>query len=354
MAKYVLVGCDLHDESMLLKIAADKQPLPKRGYANDGPRREKMIADLRKLAGDHGGAEIVFAYEACGLGFVLHDELTAAGICCHVLAPSLIERSPKQRRRKTDDRDAELVLKVLQSHVLAGLAMPSIWIPSAALRDDRELVRRRLDVAANCCRVKSKVRWLLKRWGLDRPKAVGSPWSDSYWTWVRGLSEPSSASGLSRTLKSLLDELEWMLKQKAALESEVFALSKTDRWCAKSEALTSRFVGVGLMTSMVFLTELGEMSRFTNRRQLGSYLGLTPSSHESGQRDDCKGHITHQGPSRVRKMLCQATWCRARWVPSERLALDRLSGGKPGRRKAAVVARMRVLGIAMWHCASSV
>ena len=107
--------------------------------------------------------------------------------------------------------------------------------------------------------------------------------------------------------------------------------------------------GVGVLTAMVFLTELGDMRRFSNRRQVGSFLGLTPASHESGEDADHKGHITHQGPSRVRKVLCQAVWSRLRVDRSEQRAYERLVVRNPRNKKVAVVARMRVLAIRMWH-----
>jgi transposase len=94
---------------------------------------------------------------------------------------------------------------------------------------------------------------------------------------------------------------------------------------------------------------MGDLSRFANRQQVGSFLGLVPSSFETGEHDDHKGHITHQGPSRVRKVLCQAVWSRLRTVPSERLAYDRIVRRNPKHKKIAVVARMRTLAVVLWH-----
>lgn len=39
----------------------------------------------------------------------------------------------------------------------------------------------------------------------------------------------------------------------------------------------------GRLTAPTFLTELGDMNRFRNRRQLESYWGLAPLSYESGR-----------------------------------------------------------------------
>jgi transposase len=98
---------------------------------------------------------------------------------------------------------------------------------------------------------------------------------------------------------------------------------------------------------MTFLTELGDVHRFQNRRQLGCYLGLIPSTHESGESDDRKGHITRQGPPRVRKMLNQAAWSRVRLDPEVKKDFAQMAA-RTGSKKA-IVAQMRKLGIYLWH-----
>jgi transposase len=107
--------------------------------------------------------------------------------------------------------------------------------------------------------------------------------------------------------------------------------------------------GVGTLTAMVFLTEMGDLSRFSNRRQVGAYLGLAPSSAESGESNDRKGHITHHGNARVRKALCQATWSRVRSDGAEREVYDRIVKKNPKHKKIAVVAVMRRLAVRLWH-----
>ena len=107
--------------------------------------------------------------------------------------------------------------------------------------------------------------------------------------------------------------------------------------------------GVGVLTALVFLTELGDVARFANRRQVASYLGLSPTSNESGEATDRKGHITRQGSSRVRKVLCQATWSRVRNDPEEKVVYERIKAKNPKKKKVAVVAAMRRLAVRMWY-----
>ena len=347
MAESIMVGCDLHDKSMLLKIAVDRGRPVTRPWGTSRATRQAMIRDLRQRTQQAGAPRIVFAYEACGFGFRLHDELAAAGIEAYVLAPSKLERSAHHRKRKTDERDAQLLLDKVRSFVLAGVALPAVWVPDLVTRDDRELVRQRLKTAEDAAAVQLQIHWLLKRNGIE--SAPGKSRTAVRRQWLEGLIRDGSlAGGATAALASLLRQLAWLQSEIERLDEQVQALSQTARYSGPLAALRTSG-GVGVLTAMVYLTEMGTLSRFRNRRQVGAFLGLAPSSHESGQQDDRKGHITHQGPSRVRKVLCQAVWCRLRHVEAERLAYQRVVQRNPQHKKIAVVARMRTLAVRLWH-----
>ena len=345
MAGCIMVGCDLHDKSMLLMIGVGLAEPVVRSWGTDASARRAMIRDLRRRAEQAGASRLVFAYEACGFGFRLHDELAAAGIETYVLAPSKMERSPKHRKGKTDEKDAQRIQERVRSFVLAGVALPKVGVPDPATRDDRELVRRRLAVAEDCSAVQTRIRWLLKGSGVE---SLGGSWTLEHWQRLRELAAGELPPGTSAALASLMRQAEWLWEETERLDAQVLALSQTPRYAAVVAALR-RQKGVGVLTAMVYATELGDFSRFANRQQVGAFLGLVPSSYESGPDDEHKGHITHQGPSRVRKVLCQAVWAGIRLVPGEREAYDRLVRRNPQHKKIAVVARMRVLGVRLWH-----
>ena len=346
MAKCIMVGCDLHDKSMLLKIAMDRGKPLVRPWGTSASARRAMINDLLGRSRQEQAERIVFAYEACGFGFRLYDELTQAGIECHVLAPSKMERSAKRRKRKTDEQDAQAILDIVRAYVLAGVEMPSVWVPDLMTRDDRELVRLRLAVAEDAAAAQVRIRWLLKRCGIE--SAPAKPWTDEYVRWLGQLVRGGLAGGAGAALASLVRQVEWLWSEQERLDAQVWALAQAPRLAPVVEALC-RHKGVGVLTAMVYLTEIGNMSRFANRRQVGSFLGLTPGSFESGEANDRKGHITRQGPSRVRKVLCQAVWSRLRSLETERKAYDQLVLRNPKHKKIAVVARMRSLAVTLWH-----
>jgi len=350
MDKCMLAGCDLHDKTMLLKLAVGRAAATKRSFSNDSEGRRAMSAELKQRALAAGAARIVFAYEASGLGFNLYDELTAQDIICHVLAPSKIERSPKHRRSKTDEKDATRILEILRGHYLAGNALPAVWIPDQQTRDDREVVRARLDAQDKCVALKTQIRTLLKRNGVEKPAGLGASWTREYRAWVAALStcDEPLAWGARQHLASLLRQMESLEAEVQALERSVGELATQPRHAKQVEQIT-KLKGVGVLSAMVFLVEMGNPERFANRRQVGAFVGLVPSSAESGETSDKKGHITHQGPARLRYILCQAVWNRVRGDPDEKAVYERIVARNPKHKKIAVVAAMRRLAIRMWH-----
>jgi len=136
------------------------------------------------------------------------------------------------------------------------------------------------------------------------------------------------------------------------LDQAITRLSGSPRYAGPFRKLML-MQGVGKLCAMVFLTEMGDLERFNNRRQVGAYLGLAPSAYESGQQNDRKGHITRQGPGRVRHVLCQSAWSALRYSPEWRSKYDQIRRGSAKRSKIAIVAIMRQLAVVMWHTARS-
>lgn len=354
MDNFIFVGNDLHDKNMLLRIALNKASAVTRSFSNDAAGCMAMIIDLKQRAKDAGGARIILAYEASGLGYELRDNLIAAGIECVVLAPSKMAPSPKQRCAKTDEKDAGRILEVLRGHYLAGNELPAVWVPDLQTRDDREVLRARLDAQEKSSELKTQIVTLLKRNGVRKIEDLGGNWTKKYRQWLLKLRDCHTPlmEGARRHLGSLLRQLEALEKEVATLREQVEEMAQAPRYAPRVTKLQT-IKAVGPLTAMVFLTEMGDLERFKNRRQVGSYLGLVPSSYETGEANDRKGHITHQGPARVRFVLNQAVWNIIRFDPDERQVYDRIVAKNPKHKKIAVVAMMRRLAVRLWHAGSN-
>jgi transposase len=71
--------------------------------------------------------------------------------------------------------------------------------------------------------------------------------------------------------------------------------------------------GVSNLTALALAVEIGDWHRFTGNT-IGSFVGLVPSEHSSGQ-SRVQGSITKTGNTHVRRLLVEAAWHhRARYV----------------------------------------
>ena len=328
MSKVIMIGCDLHDRNMLLRFAIGKGKPSERGFSNDRLGRDLLMEWVNELKEERGADRVLFAYEASGQGYGLCDFLEGHGVECYVLSPNQLPKTPKSAKQKTDPKDAQMILEQLRGFVLAGNKLPIVWIPPQRLRNDRELVRARLDSADDTTRIKLQILSMLKRFGIEKPVWYTTRWPKRFVAWLR--EQASELDSVVRpVLESLIDRFELYRKEQSKLDKAIRDLSQQGRYRSAHDELR-KLPGVGLLVAMTFLTEMGDCMRFDNRREVAAYLGLCPASYESGKADDRKGRITRQGPHRLRKMLCQAAWTSIR--DSEEMAdYRRIKGGRSGR-----------------------
>jgi transposase len=349
MKNHIFVGIDLGDKNSVARIAVDLEKGERLGFVNTRAGRARLFDELKRRADRAGGATIVMAYEASSCGFVLRDQAQAVGIDCRVLAPTKMEKSVEQKRNKNDDRDADDVLEKLRGHVLAGNRLPTVWVPDLETRDDREVLRARLALSERQTQVKTQIQMLLKRHGLEKPSDLGTTRSKQYRHWLESLCEWERLGwGTRQSLASLLRQLKGIEAEMENLDKLVGQLGSQKRHQPIVEALMKE-KGVGLLTALVYRTEIGKAGRFHRGRHVGKFVGLTPTSHESGQQNDRKGHISRQGPPRLRKVLCQASWVHVRHDPDSRQMYQRLVAKNPKKKKIALVAVMRRLAVRLWH-----
>jgi transposase len=87
----------------------------------------------------------------------------------------------------------------------------------------------------------------------------------------------------------------------ARLEKQIRGLAKPD---PRVEAL-QHLPGVGLLTAMTLVAEIGDIARFPDARKLCAWAGLTPKVRNSDATVH-HGRMTKQGPAAVRSVLVEA------------------------------------------------
>ena len=309
---------------------------------------EASAEGLAKLVLAVGAGEIWGVYEASSSGLEVHERLTGHGWKVWLLAPTHLPQSTDTRKNKSDERDAHRMLDVLLAHGELGTKLPSVWIPPRKTREDREVVRRRLKLAEKLGQIKNEITGLLRIQAVRPAEEIKTRWSQKHLSWLCGVSGTLSPR-VGSVLRGLLEELGFYRQQIEAMDEVLRNVSEEPEYQHAAERMTE-LEGIGLLTAMTFLLELGDVGRFKNRRSLARYTGLTPNRYASSEVDH-KGHISRMGPYRLRKVLNQAAWAHVRagghWAS--------WYGETAKRRgtKIAIVGLMRKLAIDLWHLAKA-
>ena len=140
-----------------------------------------------------------------------------------------------------------------------------------------------------------------------------------------------------------------LIRELDAEREETLEATADEPACQKIAALR-RIRGVGENFSAVLVREV-LYRPFANRKQLASYVGLTPTPFQSGSIDRDR-RIGRAGNPRARTTLVQLAWLWLRYQPGSALAawFRGRVGTLAGRtRRIAIVAMARKLLIALWR-----
>lgn len=236
-------------------------------------------------------------YEAGPTGFSLARRLQAAGIDCLVCAPGLIPRGPSDRV-KTDQRDAERLVRLLMAGELHRVA-----VPSAQEESLRDLVRAREDLRGDLMRARHRLAKLLLRHDVrfDGPQRN---WTQAHLRWLSGVR--FEQPGSQRAFEDYLGAVEALAVRRGQLEREIAELLPASPWAQTAQRLMC-LRGIDTLTAAGLCAEIGDFSRFRHPAQVMSYLGVVPSENSSGSQRRL-GPITKSGSQHARRLLVEAAW----------------------------------------------
>lgn len=295
----IFTGIDVHKKSWELRSVSSDVILKRLHLAN--PSVEKVATYLHK---QFPGADHVCVYEAGFSGFWLQEGLSSWGIKTIVVHPGDVPTTDKEKRNKTDVIDCTKLAISLRSGQLDG-----IYVPSKGQQEDRSLVRQRYQQASDERRMKNRIKSHLNFYGIELEEGIqNSYWSKNYLNRLLKFSEDKKDDVLKFHLEKL------SVERKFALSGiqRIRALSKSERYHKAVELLRS-IPGVGLLTAMVYLTELGkDISRFKSDDRYISYIGLVPTTKASGEKKHI-GSLTKRGNKRLRTAIVLSAWMSIRY-----------------------------------------
>jgi transposase len=327
MEKYI--GMDIDNKKI---ICCTVQKNKKDKYQTIKPTIPAMKAFIKEQKED--GSKVHLVYEISGQAGYIYDSLIKCADSITVANPSKmtwIYRTAKKNDRM-DARKMAVLLSIGE--------IPSVHMPSQEVRKWRQMILHRKKIVQKVTQVKNRTRALLKSEGFNQPCNKGNWWKKSNRFWMQHLVKDGGNISSFDLWRMQLDNL---LEELYTLESQLKRVTDyLDKYLSqKPEAdLLLSINGVGPRTTETVLAYTDNLTRFNNYKRYCSYFGLTPRLDESGSTRRV-GHISKQGPSAVRWVLCESAWKVIRKSKGMRDFYERVKSGQDSRKKIAIVAVCR-------------
>jgi transposase len=278
----VYVGIDVHRKrSQVAVVDATGRAVANRNVANG------VETILGVIGGLPVGTSVAFE-SAFGWGWLV-ELLEGHGFDPHLVHPSRC-KAIASARLKNDRVDAHILAQLLRADLL-----PEAWIAPPGVRQLRALLRHRIGLVRLRTLLRNRIHAVLADHGYDRPAGC---WSGPGRQWLAGVELPAASREVVQDCLALIDALQVPIDR---LEGEVHAHAKAD---PRVKVLTT-LPGVGPLTALVILAEIGDITRFDSARKLASWAGLTPTVRGSDLTVR-HGHISKQGSAWLRWILCEA------------------------------------------------
>jgi transposase len=201
----------------------------------------------------------------------------------------------------------------------------AIHLPDPELEADRALVRQRFRLVKDVGRTKNRVKSLLSQFGIAIPDRFTASqtrhWSKVYINWLKGLA--IDRLSLRQVLDNYISIGESQRKELLLVNKQVRDLSLTAGY-KNNYILLLSVPGIGLMTAMTFLVQIGDVGRFDQLDDLCNYIGLVPKMYGSGEKMQV-GKMIKRGRKELKIMLIEASWEAIRKDPALMLKFNELS-----------------------------
>ena len=285
---------------------------------------------VRRFLERFAGQELEVALEATtGWRFVV-EELRRVGAGVHLGEPAQTSALRGNKKRPKSDRaDA----KHLRELLMIG-RLPESWIAPDHLLDLRSKVRLRHTLVDQRGEWQQRIRAVLYHHGLPHRRELHLLSGEGR-AWLDRAEVPLAAR----------EQIEVAIAMSDALDTQIAPLDRQLRLYARRQtgcrALMGHY-GIGELTSVAILAELGDCRRFSSSRQAVRYAGMDITVYQSDQRRS-PGYLSRQGPPVLRWALYEAAQAARRPGSPDRAYYDQAAESLTGNRACIAIARKLLL-----------
>lgn len=293
--------------------------------------KEKRVSRQRLLTTIHQFNPEVVVMEACGGANHWARQLISRGYQVKLIAPQYVK--PFLKGNKNDMRDARAI-----AEAASRPTMPFVSAKTIEQQDIQSLLRIRESYVEIRIKICNQLRGLLAEYGIIVCKSVAKLRAK-----LPSIVDKLNDNGLSDQIKEWLEmQYHTLLFLEEKLDScniDITRLVKQHESCQRLKQIE----GVGDISALTVVSQIGDGAEFKNGRHLSAYLGLVPRQHSSGEK--CQlGRITKRGDRYLRKLLIHGGRAVVRCVDKKQDARSRLIKrikDERGSNKAAVAVANR-------------
>lgn len=228
------------------------------------------------------------------VSFFVARQLRELGLEPVVIDAHEVRLKAHRPMQKSDRRDAEEICEGLRR----GIYRSIVHVPPVEIGVLREtLSRRRHFVRAQTSEINAAKR-LLRACGLG----ILSRHLGTETGWQKLINGLEAGGALRQHVEAHHAMWRCAGEQVAALEKKLDAQAAP---FANQEALVRTIDGVGRIVALTTIAVFSDITRFKNAKKAASYVGIVPSTYQSGERD-AHGRITGRGSSELRCLLVQS------------------------------------------------
>jgi transposase len=322
----ISVGIDVHKHRRQACLKDQDVHLIEELSFQNNPER---IMQVKRLHATYPEAKV--ALESTGnLWTRIYTELHMQPTLKVVLTNPHKTRIIAEAKIENDRMDARILADLVRVNLVA-----ESYVPDPEIRQQRALLRQRI-LVEDTVTMKNRIHNQLDKYNL-KPS-----FTDIFGKQGRERLRNLQLSPSEKIILNVnLDQLQSIEQAIETLTTQI-AKEAVDRPDVK---LLMGFTGIDYYSAML-LNEIGPISRFPSPKNLVSYAGLAPSTHQSGNRT-FHGSITKEGNSHIRWILIEAAQHAARNDP--RFSHFYLRVAKRRGHQKAIVAVARKMLVTMYH-----